>query len=256
MDLRKYRLPATIALLLGFAVLFFIIVLTAIHAVGTDDGLYYSEQTFQDKLPSWDIEANYGITDDELRTLDQQLADYLRGDETALTPGDPFNEREMAHMKDCFDLFDLLRKVRSRLIPWAVLLIVGGAYVLRDRRRIRLCAWLSPLILILPLGAFAIYAVVDFDAAFTLFHKVLFTNDLWLLDPATDLLIRICPASMFMHMGVRIGAYSLIGIVAVSAVATLVTFIWPKGKEENTWKTTPRRGPAPKQITFGNRGTR
>ena len=116
------RRAGTIALLLGFIVLYFIIVLTAIHAVGTDDGLYYSEQTFQDKLPSWDIEANYGITDDELRTLDQQLADYLRGDETALTPGDPFNEREMAHMKDCFDLFDLLRKVRSRLIPWAIVL--------------------------------------------------------------------------------------------------------------------------------------
>ena len=244
------RRAGTIALLLGFIVLYFIIVLTAIHAVGTDDGLYYSEQMKAGILP----EA--GIAEADLRALDQQLADYLRGHETALTPGDPFNEREMAHMKDCFDLFDLLRKVRSRLIPWAVLLIVGGAYVLRDRRRIRLCAWLSPLILILPLGAFAIYAVADFDAAFTLFHKALFTNDLWLLDPATDLLIRICPASMFMDMGILIAVCSLIGMLAVSAIATLLTFIWPRGKEENTWKTTPRRGPAPKQITFGNRGTR
>ena len=244
------RRAGTIALLLGFAVLFFIIVLTALHAVGTDDGLYYSEQMKAGVLPA------AGITEDALRRVDGRLADYLRGDETALIPGDPFNEREMTHMKDCLDLFNLLRKVRSRLIPWAVLLIVGGAYLLRDRKRIRLCAWLSPLILLLPLGAFAIYAVADFDAAFTFFHKVLFTNDLWLLDPRTDLLIRICPASMFMHMGVRIAVCSLIGIVAVSAVATLLTFIWPRGKEENEWKTTTWRGPAPKQITFGRTGMR
>ena len=58
-------------------------------------------------------------------------------------------------MADCQRLFALLRKVRSRLIPWAVLLIVGGAYLLQDRRRARRCAWLAPLILLVPLGAFA-----------------------------------------------------------------------------------------------------
>ena len=112
----------------------------------------------------------------------------------------------------------------------AIVLILGGAYVLRDRRRIRLCAWLSPLLLLLPLGAFALYAALNFDAAFTLFHKLLFRNDLWLLDPRTDVLIRICPESMFMDMGIRIAAYSLAGMLAVSALAAALTFIWPKGK--------------------------
>ena len=256
------RRAGTIALLLGFAVLYFIIVLTTVNEVGTDSDLYYSEQMKAGILP----EA--GISEVDLHALDATLSSYLSGwnprtdridDPQIWLPEaqrNAFNERELTHLRDCLDLFNLLRKVRSRLIPWAVLLIVGGAYLLRDRKRIRLCAWLSPLILLLPLGAFAIYAVADFDAAFTFFHKVLFTNDLWLLDPRTDLLIRICPASMFMHMGVRIAVCSLIGIVAVSAVATLLTFIWPRGKEENEWKTTTWRGPAPKQITFGRTGMR
>ena len=52
-------------------------------------------------------------------------------------------------------------------------------------------------------------------------------------------------------------AVMMIGIVAVSAVATALTFIWPRGKEDkNTWKTTMRRGPAPRQYDFGKRGTR
>ena len=248
---KRRRILSAIALLLGFAVVYFIIVLTTVNEVGTDSDLYYSEQVKAGILP----EA--GITEADLQIVDGQLAEYLRGDETALIPGNPFNEREMTHMEDCYNLFVLLRKVRARLIPWAVVLILGGAYILRDRKRIRLCAWLSPLILLMPLGAFALYAALDFDAAFTLFHRVLFTNDLWLLDPRTDLLIRICPASMFMHMGIRIAVFSLIGIVAVSAVATALTFIWPRGKEDkNTWKTATRRGPAPRQYDFGKRGTR
>lgn len=265
---RRFRRPATIALVLGFAVLYFILILTALHVVGTDDGLYYREQTDAGILPET------GISDEDLRMLDARLAEYLKGGSTALNEGaqpenpiasvavngvaqPAFNEKEMSHLDDCFDLFELLRWVRARLVPWAILLIVSGAYLLQDRRRIRLCAWLSPLILLIPLGAFAAWAAADFDAAFTFFHKMLFANDLWLLDPRTDLLIRICPASMFMHMGVRIGVLSLAAMLAVSAAATLLTFIWPKGKEDDTWNNRAmRRGSAQKQITFGRTGMR
>lgn len=246
MNDKRLRVLAAIALCLGFAVLDAILLLTAVHVVGTDGGLYYEEQLKADVI------CDAGICDAAVRTLDDSLARYLRGEKSALTPGNPFNEREMAHMEDCFNLFELLRKVRSRLIPWAIVLILGGAYILRDRQRIRLCAWLAPLILLLPLGLFALYAALNFDAAFTLFHRVLFRNDLWLLDPATDLLIRICPESMFMHMGVRIALYSLGGMLAVSVIAVALTFLWPKSKSgKNAWKSNS--GDAAKQFTFGNK---
>ena len=53
------------------------------------------------------------------------------------------------------------------------------------------------------------------------FHLLFFTNDLWLLDPATDLLIRICPQSMFAEMGLRIArraAFMLLGVPLVLTV--------------------------------------
>ena len=247
---RTRRILASVGLALGFAALTLILTLCAIHAVGTDAGLYFREQTQEGILPST------GLTRDGLRALDSRLADYLRGDRQALEADPPFNDREMAHMRDCFGLFELLRKVRARLIPWAALLIALGAWLLQDRRRVRLCAWLAPLMLLVPLGAFAVYAASDFDAAFTLFHKILFRNDLWLLDPRTDLLIRICPERMFMHMGARIGLYSLASLLAVPALTTLLTLIRPGNGKENPWKTTTRRAPAPKQYDFGKKGTR
>ena len=102
-------------------------------------------------------------------------------------------------------------------------MLAAGVWLCRDRRWVRRAAWIAPLALAIPLGAFAGWAAVDFDSAFNFFHEMLFTNDLWLLDPRTDLLIRICPQSMFMNMGLRIGLMSLAWVLAVPALATLIT---------------------------------
>ena len=212
-------------LTLGLVALMLILILTALNAVGTDGGLYFALQMKAGILPQ------AGISEGDLRELDGRMAAYLAGDRAALEDDPPFNDREMAHMADCYALFALLRKVRSRLMPWAVLLIAGGAYLLKDRRRARRCAWLSPLILLIPLGAFALWAVVDFDGAFTFFHRLLFRNELWLLDPRTDLLIRVCPESMFMAMGLRVGLWSLAALVGVPALAAAVAWLWPKSKQ-------------------------
>ena len=243
-----------IGLTLGLVALMLIVILTALHAVGTDDGLYFKLQTEAGILPQ------AGVSEEELRSIDRRLSDYLRGDSAALEEDPPFNAREMTHMADCQRLFALLRKVRSRLIPWAVLLIVGGAYLLQNRRRARRCAYLAPLILLAPLGAFAIWATVDFDGAFTFFHRLLFTNDLWLLDPRTDLLIRICPEQMFMGMGLRIALWSLAALVGVPALATAASVLWPKPREngEDKWNDNraTRRAAAQRPKTFDVGGKR
>ena len=243
-----------IGLTLGLVALMLILILTALHGVGTDAGLYYKLQMDAGVL------SEAGISGDALRDIDHRLAEYLRGHVGPLTENPPFNDREMAHMADCLGLFALLRKVRSRLIPWAVLLIVGGAYLLQNRKKARRCAWLAPLVLLVPLGAFAVWACIDFDGAFTFFHRVLFSNDLWLLDERTDLLIRICPEEMFVAMGLRIALWSAAAVVGVTALAVLLTHIWPKTNknEGNTWNENraTRRAAAQRPKTFDVGGKR
>lgn len=274
MSEKRRTTVGAVALALGLAVLYFILTLTALHAVGTDGQLYYA-------LQSREYELAWGISEADLRTLDGELSAYLAGKPNALTapsedggegrsvmalPVDGevrpvFGQREMAHLEDCRALFALLRKVRSRLIPWAVLLIVGGAYLLADRRKARRAALLSPLILLIPLGAFAVWAAIDFDGAFTFFHRVLFTNDLWLLDPRTELLIRICPESMFRSMGLRVALWSLAAIAAVLGAALAVSAIWPRRKDDDSgaasggWNDnrTARRAAVRKTFDFGGK---
>ena len=49
-----------------------------------------------------------------------------------------------------------------------------------------------------------IFAAINFDAFFIRFHKLLFTNDLWLLDPNEDYIICLLPENIFMTYGLRI----------------------------------------------------
>ena len=135
--------------------------------------------------------------------------------------GEGLCSRLMAEV--CRRLFVLLRRVLTAAVVAGAAMLAAGVWLCRDRRWVRRAAWIAPLALAIPLGAFAGWAAVDFDSAFNFFHEMLFTNDLWLLDPRTDLLIRICPQSMFMNMGLRIGLMSLAWVLAVPALATLIT---------------------------------
>ena len=49
-----------------------------------------------------------------------------------------------------------------------------------------------------------IWILADFTGFWTTFHQLFFTNDLWLLNPATDLMINLFPEAFFSHLVIRI----------------------------------------------------
>lgn len=58
---------------------------------------------------------------------------------------------------------------------------------------------------------------VDFTKAFTIFHKIMFNNDKWLLDPVTDPIINIMPEEFFAHCG--------IAIIVISTILGVIVFL-------------------------------
>ena len=52
-----------------------------------------------------------------------------------------------------------------------------------------------------------ILAAVDFNACFIVFHKLFFSNDLWILDPAEDLVINILVEPFFADMALKTALY-------------------------------------------------
>ena len=130
-----------------------------------------------------------------------------------------FNEREQTHMADVRTLFSLCRRFSLGSI---LLTLVGWLYSRKQRffwrivRRTACCMLAVVAIL-------ALLAAMDFDRLFILFHQIAFTNNLWLLNPQTDLLIRLMPTQLFIDYAQIIGIVwaALMGILLIIATVKL-----------------------------------
>ena len=70
------------------------------------------------------------------------------------------------------------------------------------------------LVIIVVLLILAIFIASDFSKYFIKFHELFFDNDLWVLNPETDIMIRMLPEDYFMKMASRI-AFSFISKLAI-----------------------------------------
>ena len=127
-----------------------------------------------------------------------------------------FNPKEQHHMADVQDLFRLCRVVAW--LGWGVVLFGG----LAAHRKLDWRTFRRTLIAILAaVTVLIVLACIDFNSLFILFHKVAFTNDLWLLDPQTDLLIRLMPIEFFVSYAAIIGCCWLLGMAGLLVVSTI-----------------------------------
>ena len=164
----------------------------------------------------------------------QMLTAYLKGGEVSFQhvftlngiEYAAFNQKEQIHMADVQGLFRL-----CRMTGW----LSGGvviALMLLLRRKIKWRTFRRTLITILAaVMALIALACIDFEALFVLFHRLAFTNELWLLDPSTDLLIRLMPLEFFISYAAIIGGGWLLGMVGLLVGSTIIIRKPMKGSE-------------------------
>ena len=175
-----------------------------------------------------------GLAEDDYPAAATMIAGYLSGEVedfqlSATVYGNAtdtaFNTREQTHMADVRQLFVLARSIAlGGTLICAVLL--AACWLLRRPDGAALRGFHGGLhILLTLLAALLIWGLVDFDSLFVLFHHVAFSNDLWLLNPMTDLLIRLMPTEFFVHYAALVGGTWLGGLCLLEAVV-------PQGKEK------------------------
>ncbi len=85
-----------------------------------------------------------------------------------------------------------------------------------------------PAVIVLALLVVAIVGgglLFDWDRTFILMHKILFSNDYWIFDPAADPVINILPDTVFLAAGAGI-------IVLIAAGLLIAGLLWRKHKKE------------------------
>ncbi|MEZ4357334.1 MAG: TIGR01906 family membrane protein [Eubacteriales bacterium] len=177
------------------------ILLTAIDIFAVNEGFYKTQYQRLDRAEA------IGISEEELDEVTSVLLGYTKGerddmDITASINGvsrEVFNDREKSHMEDVRYLYLSAMIVRNiAVIISSVLLLlliiskrhIWTAYFIRKS----MIMFFIILALFLGIGA---YAAIDFDSFWIMFHKIFFVNDLWLLDPSTDILILMVPSAFF-----------------------------------------------------------
>ncbi len=133
-----------------------------------------------------------------------------------------FRTKEQVHMADCRALFFLCRRVATVAALFSgallgLLLPVPGA--LRCFRK-----WLRWVVGLLISGG-AVVALC-FTDAFVLFHRMVFVNDLWLLNPQTNLLVRLMPTAFFQQYAALIALATLDEIGLVALLVRLLEWIF------------------------------
>lgn len=215
---------------LGYLCLFLAGALWGFERVALDSTVY---DRIQARL---NVYEETGITAEALPHVTAVLAGYLRGDLPSIDIEEEvfgvrqqvFNARERAHMADVLGLFRLERTIRTALLlAGPVFFVAAGLLAHRSLFSLSLGAFKSFMVLLvlLGLGAFLLYHSRGFDDLFIGFHRAFFSNDLWLMNPATDAMIRMLPSAFFAAIALQAGQSALGYGVALSAGSQLVLLI-------------------------------
>jgi integral membrane protein (TIGR01906 family) len=159
-------------------------------------------------------------------------------------PGPFLNAREVAHMNDVRTVFRLL----GLLVLASVATLVLTAWRIRSEAARR--SWWRAIGrgargLALAMAGIGILSVVAFDAAFEVFHELLFPAGSFSFDPRTERLVQLFPDQFWSDTALALGLCALVLSLAVALVASRRTRHLPDGlamaPESST--LTPRSAP-------------
>ncbi len=163
----------------------------------------------------WDIEHLHipeqaGLSLETVRENYDALIDYnlLISPDTLTFPDFPMSTSGRTHFAEVKRIF-----VAAQWIA-----LIGAGIFLLACLRVRSDIWYRALGYAGWLAGGAVLLVggtvlVSWDTAFTLMHKLLFRNDYWIFDAATDPVITILPDTFFLHCGVMILLLVALGIL-------------------------------------------
>ena len=154
-------------------------------------------------IDEFDAVATTGIEREELIRAGAEIRNYFNNSQETLfievteegREASLFNARETIHMQDVKDRFQLANRAQEFSVMYVLTFIVVVVLWAREISPRDLAVRVAGgcTLCLAVLGAIGAVGMSGFDDAWTDFHELLFSNDFWLLNPATDHLIQMFP---------------------------------------------------------------
>ena len=188
------------------------VLLAALGAVGVavkniaGDETFYAAQSRQAVMQEGgfaseeEVTAYIGLDEAQQQAVARALAAYVTGEADALP--EILNGDERQHMSDVRAIVAAMANMSRTYLTLAAALAVVTAWTgakLKRRNLPRLIGALTAvgLVMLIVMNTVNEITAGGFAQMFTAVHEVLFANDLWLMDPQTDILIRMMPQTLF-----------------------------------------------------------
>jgi integral membrane protein (TIGR01906 family) len=220
--------PISVIVSVIVSISLFLILLCAAIEIPTFNLDFYSTEYDKHNIP-----ASIHVEKNDLMRVTDHLLKYMRGLESDLVvevsvAGETrefFNQREKDHMVDVKELFRQGFNIRNATLVLLLIGLISVALMKKTRILMNIMRWVMMALFIL-CALPVVFIVMDFDSAFTIFHELFFTNDLWILDSRTDLLVNIVPQPFFIDISSFIGMlFAGMNIAIISAVHAAYHFL-------------------------------
>jgi len=218
----------TILLALSMSLMIY---LSNFKSAAFDRGFY--EQQFQENRIRERFDASVNLTYEN-----ERLLTYLEAGEGEIQ-SEFFNAREKTHLvevRDLFKKFFTLLNIAFALSLISALLLVFFVRKLamqlaeKDANEYyknavaRMLTYTGTITN--AMAIFFAFVALTFNTSFIRFHQIFFKTDTWMLDPATDNLIRMFPEQFFMAIFVKI----VLASVVAATIMMVIGFVMKMGR--------------------------
>lgn len=206
-------------------IIFLVILLTSIQIIT------FNRQYYNWHYSNYNISLTTNIEQKDLMYITNEMLKYLDGKRENLIiyskvngiNQQVFGDREIYHMKDVQKLFVIAKYIRN--IGFGLIIILFMTFyklhksILKKTLKYIKNCYLSIILLLIVIS---VIISTNFNHYFTVFHQIFFNNDLWLLDPKTDILINLVPLQFFINTAILILfifiIFSILLIVAIKYI--------------------------------------
>ena len=175
--------------------------------------LYFDKNFLINLFDKFDVYKNlpFEISKQDINKIAYELMDYLRGHRVFLDTKIQINGslKELysltakIHMSDVKNIFITNIHLASYCFLISNMILIIYSY--KNKLNIILKSYIKTVIIFfIMLFSILIYALFDFSSFFELFHKMIFTNDFYLLNPNVDYIILMLPEKLFAFVGLKV----------------------------------------------------
>ncbi|CAH2212704.1 TIGR01906 family membrane protein [Tepidibacter aestuarii] len=197
--------------------IFFLILLISIEFYSLNSFFYFIQY---DKN---NVYQNITYSKEDVKNVTYNLIDYLKYD-VDLDYKDIFSDKEKSHMKDVKYIFQKGFLIKRLSIIVICIIIYMGRKDMNNMLKSFNKSILSTCVVFTLLCSII---SLNYYKYFTVFHKIFFNNDNWLLSPKESIIINLLPLEFFKSISI----YIFMTILIVSCIVISINFFLIKRKK-------------------------